>query len=205
MNTTNTEALLWLDVETTGLSPEASPLLEIGAICTSMDGRTEYGRYTAITHIDTSQLLTIELGALHMHTANGLLAECEQGGISEQEIADQLADFIDRLTSEHNLTLHPAGSNIQRFDLPAINRMLERHDYHGFLKNQLHYRGFDMSTIRMLKHTLGIDTQPHQHGTHRVTDCLTRDITEWQTLTSQLEPLTPQLNTHTTQEPEETE
>lgn len=37
-------ALLWLDVETTGLDPNTCSILEIGAICTSLDANTEYGR-----------------------------------------------------------------------------------------------------------------------------------------------------------------
>ncbi|KFI91166.1 oligoribonuclease [Bifidobacterium saguini DSM 23967] len=177
------DALLWLDVETTGLDPNECSILEIGAICTSLDATREFGRYETVIHIQTEQLLDISLKALKMHTANGLLAACEQSGSSEQEATDDLADFIDRLTSEQGLTLHPAGTNIQRFDLPAINHLLEQHECHGFLANQLHYRAFDMTTIRLLWQSLGHNPyQHHQHGTHRVHDCLTRDITEYRTL-----------------------
>lgn len=102
-----TAALLWLDVETTGLDPNTCSILEIGAICTSLDTNTEYGRYETFIHIDSSQLLEIALPALKMHTANGLLADCEQAGSSEQETAGHLADFIDRLTTNQGLTLHP--------------------------------------------------------------------------------------------------
>ena len=64
-----TAALLWLDVETTGLDPNTCSILEIGAICTSLDTNTEYGRYETFIHIDSSQLLEIALPALKMHTA----------------------------------------------------------------------------------------------------------------------------------------
>lgn len=107
-----TDALLWLDVETTGLDANTCSILEIGAICTSLDATREFGRYETVIHIDSSQLLEIALPALRMHTANGLLANCEQAGHSEQETADDLADFIDRLTTNRNLTLHPAGTNV---------------------------------------------------------------------------------------------
>lgn len=98
-----------------------------------------------------------------------------------------LADFIDRLTTNQGLTLHPAGTNVQHFDLPAIDHLLERHDYHGFLVNQLHYRALDLTSLRLLWQSLGHNPyQHHQHGTHRVHDCLTRDITEYRTIRRQI-------------------
>ena len=174
-------------METTGLDPNTCSILEIGAICTSLDANTEIGRYETFIHIQTEQLLDISLKALKMHTANGLLADCEQAGSSEQETAGHLADFIDRLTTNQGLTLHPAGTNVQHFDLPAIDHLLERHDYHGFLVNQLHYRALDLTSLRLLWQSLGHNPyQHHQHGTHRVHDCLTRDITEYRTIRRQI-------------------
>lgn len=181
-----TEALLWLDIETTGLDSYKCSILEIGAICTSLDATTEIARYETVIHIETKQLLGISLKAMHMHTANNLLAECEQGGISEHEAADDLADYIDRLTSTQRLTLHPAGTNIQRFDLPAINQLLDKYDYQGFLDNQLHYRALDLTTLRLTQQALGRNPYQHHTGTHRVHDCLTRDITEYQTTINQM-------------------
>lgn len=182
-----TDALLWLDVETTGLDPNNCSILEIGAICTSLDANTEIGRYETVIHIQTEQLLDISLKALKMHTANGLLADCEQAGSSEQEAADDLADFIDWLTTNRNLTLHPAGTNVQHFGLPALDHLLEQHDYHGFLANQLHYRALDLTSLRLLWQSLGHNPyQHHQHGTHRIHDCLTRDITEYRTIRQQI-------------------
>lgn len=179
----NTHALLWLDIETTSLDTNNCSILEIGAICTTLDTQTEIARYETVIHINSNQLLEIDLFALKTHTANHLLADCEQTGVTEQEATEALADFIDRLTSEQDLILHPAGTNVQRFDLPALNRMFERHDYHGFLANQLSYRAFDMTAIRLFGKALGHDPyQRHPHGTHRVHDCLTRDITEYQTI-----------------------
>lgn len=46
--TRKTEALLWVDIETTGTDPRTDLMLEIGLRCTSMDAKTEYARYESI-------------------------------------------------------------------------------------------------------------------------------------------------------------
>ena len=46
--TRKTEALLWVDIETTGTDPRHDLMLEIGLRCTSMDAQTEYARYESV-------------------------------------------------------------------------------------------------------------------------------------------------------------
>ena len=46
--TRKTEALLWVDIETTGTDPRHDLMLEIGLRCTSMDAKTEYARYESV-------------------------------------------------------------------------------------------------------------------------------------------------------------
>ncbi len=71
--------------------------------------------------------------------------------------------------------LHPAGTNISRFDLP----MVERFCMTGF-GELLHYRMLDVTALRLAAKACGQD--PYQHRmkpTHRVHDCLDRDIAEY--------------------------
>ena len=46
--TRKTEALLWVDIETTGTDPRHDLMLEIGLRCTSMNAKTEYARYESV-------------------------------------------------------------------------------------------------------------------------------------------------------------
>lgn len=71
------EALLWMDVETTGLDANMCSILEIGLRCTSLDAMHEYGRFEAVVHIGRETLLTVQPSALELHLNNGLLAQCE--------------------------------------------------------------------------------------------------------------------------------
>lgn len=71
------DALLWMDVETTGLDTNRCSILEIGLRCTSMDATREHARLEAIIHISRETMLAAQLPALDLHLNNGLLAQCE--------------------------------------------------------------------------------------------------------------------------------
>lgn len=170
------EALLWMDVETTGLDANMCSILEIGLRCTSMDAMHEYGRFEAVVHIGRETLLTVQPSALELHLNNGLLAQCESCdplANSPRVIAEQALRFIQGMATTY--VLHPAGTNISRFDLP----MVERFCMTGF-GELLHYRMLDVTALRLAAKACGQD--PYQHRmkpTRRVHDCLDRDITEY--------------------------
>lgn len=74
-------------------------------------------------------------------------------------------------------TLHPAGTNIQHFDLPMILRFCEPVER---IDDLLSYRALDLTTLRLTAKSLGRDPYTHREKpTHRVHDCLDRDINEY--------------------------
>ena len=170
------DALLWMDVETTGLDANKCSILKIGLRCTSLDAMHEYGRFEAVVHIGRETLLTVQPSALELHLNNGLLAQCESCdplANSPRVIAEQALWFIQGMAATY--TLHPAGTNISRFDLP----MVERFCMTGF-GELFHYRMLDVTALRLAAKACGQD--PYQHRmkpTHRVHDCLDRDIAEY--------------------------
>ena len=151
-------------------------ILEIGLRCTSLDAMHEYGRFEAVVHIGRETLLTVQPSALELHLNNGLLAQCESCdplANSPRVIAEQALWFIQGMAATY--TLHPAGTNISRFDLP----MVERFCMTGF-GELFHYRMLDVTALRLAAKACGQD--PYQHRmkpTHRVHDCLDRDIAEY--------------------------
>ena len=74
------DALLWMDVETTGLDTNRCSILEIGLRCTSMDATREHARLEAIIHISRETMLTAQLPALDLHLNYGLLARGNRTG-----------------------------------------------------------------------------------------------------------------------------
>ena len=94
--TRKTEALLWVDIETTGTDPRTDLMLEVGLRCTSMDANTEYGRYESIIKpgvLPTDQSFAY---AHRMHEANGLINEVIDASpelCSTERVALAVIDF----------------------------------------------------------------------------------------------------------------
>lgn len=172
------DALLWMDVETTGLDTNKCSILEIGLRCTTMDAASEHARMEAVIHIDRQTLLQAQLPALHLHLGNGLLAQCETSDpvhCSPEEIAYESVRFVKDMHAMY--TLHPAGTNIQRFDLPMILRFCATVEH---IDDLLSYRAMDVTALRLTAKALGQDPYTHRaKPTHRVHDCLDRDINEY--------------------------
>ncbi|PLS26012.1 hypothetical protein [Bifidobacterium parmae] len=172
------DMLLWLDVETTGIKPTAD-LLEIGLRCTSMDGTQETARLTGVRHLKPDEGIIFEPGAIGMHYANGLIDDCLLGGLDPDDLASDVIDFTRDLAATYRL--HPAGTNIQRFDLPRLASFCSRVSIAGAtsLIGFLHYRAVDMTTVRALLATQGHHLDQDHTARHRVDDCLDRDIAFW--------------------------
>ena len=68
------DALLWMDVETTGLDANKCSILEIGLRCTTLDAMREHALLEAVVHISRETMLSAQLPALDLHLNNGLLA-----------------------------------------------------------------------------------------------------------------------------------
>ena len=77
MTTTSTkpEALLWIDMETTGPDRTTAQILEIGMACTDSTATQDYGAFHAIVKPDILDISRITPWAWEHHTANGLIAE----------------------------------------------------------------------------------------------------------------------------------
>ena len=172
------DALLWMDVETTGLDANKCSILEIGLRCTTLDAMREHALLEAVVHISRETMLSAQLPALDLHLNNGLLAQCETSDpvhCSPEAIARKTVRFIKDMSGMY--TQHPAGTNIQRFDLPIILRFCATAER---IDDLLSYRALDLTALRLTAKTLGRDPYTHRaKPTHRVHDCLDRDITEY--------------------------
>lgn len=187
----NTEhALVWLDVETTAVRPDDGQLLEVGVKATPLtDPHPILFDYHAVIRHTGINLTVQNLHAVRMHLANGLIDEClDRESEDTKPVAAMLEELTAGLTSlaESGYILHPAGTNVD-FDLDwldhAYNRLIatatpqnpERYRF----RTPLNYRKLDMSTIRLTCMAMGDDPYGRDHtGTHRVDDCLDRDMTE---------------------------
>ena len=185
--TTSRDVLLWIDTETTAIRPEEGDLLEIGMRVTDMTGNplankyggTEFSR--VILPKEGINLNSVSLETIYgMHRDNGLVREALLSGTGQDETVSQTVEWLS--TVREVLTpdrLIIAGTNPQ-FDLDWITSKLPA--LADWLKSYTDYHRMDMTALRLALATLG--PHQHEHTTHRVDDCLDRELNEYRQIIS---------------------
>lgn len=176
MTTTSTkpEALLWIDVETTGPDRTTAQILEIGMACTDSTATQDYGAFHAIVKPDILDISRITPWAWEHHTANGLIAEVRAASTRQNgpaAVGNAAEEYLESL--EQRFQLVPTGTNVD-FDLGFLGLL-------AIDTSPLSRRKLDLTTIRRLVAILG-GPDPytsHHEGRHRVEDCITRDIHDY--------------------------
>jgi oligoribonuclease len=147
--------LLWIDLETTGLSPFNHQLLEVAAIATG-DDLVELGRFHGI--VDTAvkkPANTCDKAALEMHIRSGLWNESITSGSDIAAVDKGLSDFIhhyryrdltdaeeSRLTpDERKARLVNMAGNSVWFDASFVERQLP------LSKQHFHHRVLDVTSL----------------------------------------------------------
>lgn len=156
--------LLWMDTETTGLTPETSALLEIGLQWTDTDlNPLDDGFDTPIHYVGP-----VDGFIRNMHGPNGLLAECALEDTPDLADAERRAlDYIRSRMADDTRVL-AAGSTV-RFD----RNMLDHH-MPGLLDGISH-RSLDVSTLLEAIRMWNPESArwlPEKTTDHRVRDCL---------------------------------
>ena len=135
---TDTPALLWVDIETTGLIPRESQILELGLRVTDAY-LTTLSEASWVVKFERSGLSNLSDFILRMHTKNGLIFECMESSMTIAEVEDAALRWA------YSRVPHPvpmAGSTVG-FDRSFLRE-------HVFAVDQLaHYRSFDVSTIKL--------------------------------------------------------
>lgn len=185
------DMLLWVDTETTGVDPYQCELLEVGMQVTDMTGKHPHDSLHLIVHPDNIRNWANYpelLKAYEMHLANGLMlaaAEAPKDTYDYQHTAWNIHEFLNDQLSQY--TLHPAGTNVD-FDLRQLDVHLSRHLNHPIAEG-LHHRKLDLTTLRLTDQAIGRDPYTHRaKPTHRVHDCLDRDITEYRHYLTLMDP-----------------
>lgn len=139
--------MLWIDLETTGLSADSDVPLELGLTITDKWG-AHLGEWKTLIWEDDSPYFNAMNKMIplvdRMHTENGLLADLNRFGTRTRVQAER--DAIEWLESQgvQKFTLPMAGSSIGSLDRPfAIKHLPKLHEF-------FHYRNIDISSVRAL-------------------------------------------------------
>ena len=169
-NSTN-ENLVWMDLEMTGLDPEAERILELVTLVT--DSNLNLIAQGPVIYVRQSEDLIAgmdEWNTKHHH-GSGLINLVREKGISEREAEQLTLAFL----KEHTIAkVSPlCGNSIGQDRRFLVKYMPELADF-------LHYRNLDVSTVKELAERWRPDiAASHQKkGAHRALDDIIESIEE---------------------------
>jgi oligoribonuclease len=154
--------LLWIDLETTGLSPQDDHILEVAWTITDNSLITIDDVYTHVTQLSPQAWvqLTQTPEVLEMHRNSGLLTE-----IDEAKTLMRLEDIEDQIIAQLKQTgleeiIMVAGFSVH-FDLSFINEHMPR------LARLLSHRTYDVTTLKTFFKSVHIEHHVENYGKHR--------------------------------------
>lgn len=160
--------LLWVDLEMTGLDPEADRILEIAAEVTDFDFKT-LASYEAVITQDDDILQNMNPWAAEQHAKSGLTERIRVSGKRERDVVHEVVGFIRAQFGDEPAVL--AGNSIHN------DRIFIR-QWWPEVEEMLHYRMLDVSSFKIVMQAKGISFSKKE--VHRAFDDIQASIAELQ-------------------------
>ena len=137
----NSNYLVWMDLEMTGLDPETDTIIEMATIITDGDLNIIAEGPNLIIHQPDEVMNQMNDWCKKYHGASGLTDRVKASNISLQQAEQQTLDFIRKHVAEGVAPL--CGNSIHQ-DRRFLVKYMPR------LESWLHYRNVDVSTVKEL-------------------------------------------------------
>ena len=134
-------ALLWIDLEMTGLDPEKDRIIEMAAIVTDADLNSLAESPVITVHQPDSLLAQMDEWCTRQHGQSGLTARVRECRVTEAEAEQQMLAFVRQYTDKG---VSPMCGN----SIGQDRRFLVK--YMPTLEAFFHYRNLDVSTVKEL-------------------------------------------------------
>ncbi|KAL2178634.1 ribonuclease H-like domain-containing protein [Thermothelomyces heterothallicus CBS 202.75] len=136
------DALVWIDCEMTGLDPDSDSIIEI--YCLITDGQLnlldECG-WGTVVHQSRERMAMMDEWCTRVHGDSGLTAAVIESTVTPQQAADGLLAYIQKYVPQKGTALL-AGNSVH-----ADRAFLRKAPYNKVL-DHLHYRILDVSSIK---------------------------------------------------------
>jgi oligoribonuclease len=165
-------AIVWMDMEMSGLEPETDRILEVAVLVT--DGELEVvaeGPNLVVHQVDEVLDAMDEWNTSH-HGQSGLTQRARESTIDEAQASAALMAFLEEHTTKKKAPL--AGNSIHQ-DRRFVAKYLPE------VEDWLHYRNVDVSTLKELAkrwYPKPYAGRPTKKGSHRAMDDLMESIEE---------------------------
>ncbi|KAK9511619.1 hypothetical protein O3M35_000243 [Rhynocoris fuscipes] len=167
--TQESERIVWVDMEMTGLDPETCHILEVACIITDHNLNTIAEGPNLIIHQPDNILAKMNEWCWKHHSQSGLIQASRDSKISVEEAEEQLMCFVSKYTPQGKCPL--GGSSVYMDKLFLLK-------YMPTFANFLHYRIIDVSTIKELARRWYAIEGPKKVLRHRALDDIKESINE---------------------------
>ncbi len=133
--------LAWIDLEMTGLSPEADRIIEVATLVTDRDLNVLAEGPVIAVHQDEAALARMDEWNQRTHGASGLIGRVRASRVDEAEAERRTIEFLSEW-------LAPGASPMCGNSICQDRRFLARHM--PALERFFHYRNLDVSTLKEL-------------------------------------------------------
>jgi oligoribonuclease len=133
--------LIWIDMEMTGLSPEADRIIEVALVVTDQDLNVLAEGPVRVVHQAEDILDAMDSWNKGTHGRSGLIDKVKASTLSEAEVEDQMVRFLSEFVPPN---ASPMCGNSVCQDRRFLAHYMPR------LEAQFHYRNLDVSTLKEL-------------------------------------------------------
>ncbi len=165
-------AIVWMDMEMSGLEPETDRILEVAVLVTDGELNVVAEGPNLVLHQPDAVLEAMDEWNTTHHGQSGLTKRARESTIDESQASTALLEFLAEHTKKKKAPL--AGNSIHQ----------DRRFVAGYLpdvEDWLHYRNVDVSTIKELArrwYPKLYAGRPTKKGSHRAMDDLMESIEE---------------------------
>lgn len=133
--------LIWIDLEMSGLNPDADRILELAVVVTDAELQSIAEAPVLVVHQDDAVLDGMDAWNRSTHGKSGLVERVRASALTEGEAEDQLVRFLEPLVPAR---ASPMCGNSVCQDRRFLARYMPR------LEAYFHYRNLDVSTLKEL-------------------------------------------------------
>lgn len=133
--------LIWIDMEMSGLNPDADRILEVAIVVTDSQLNTLAEAPVLVVHQSDAVLGAMDDWNKSTHAKSGLIERVKASMLTEAEVEERMAAFLDQHVPPN---VSPMCGNSVHQDRRFLARHMPR------LEACFHYRNLDISTLKEL-------------------------------------------------------
>lgn len=167
----DSQNLIWIDLEMTGLDPEEHKIIEIATIVTDRELNILAEGPVLAIHQPKAELAKMDDWCTNTHTASGLVERVQASHISEVNAVEQTIEFLEKWVPRG---VSPICGNSVGQDRRFLYKYMPK------LEEYFHYRYLDVSTLKELTRRWKPEVLDgfSKTGTHLALDDIRESIAE---------------------------